>query len=594
MEFKLNNTMRKRIAIIHREKCHPDECGNYLCAKLCPVNRAGADCIYPGEPDKKARIDEMLCTGCGICPKRCPFSAIEIINLPTTLNKPPIHRYGENMFELYSLPTPLFGNVTGILGKNGIGKSTALKILSKLLTPNLGKLTTQVDFSELIAYFKGTEMQAFLEKLRKEEILLSYKPQQVDLIPKQFSGTARDLLQKMDQAGKLSELAAVLQITPILDTDIAKISGGELQRVAIAAAALKKANVYLFDEPSSFLDIKQRINVSHFIRSLAVPDTATLVIEHDLIILDYMADLINIVYGHEGVFGIFSGVKAAREGINAFLDGFLKEENVRFRDHAIKYEAAQDSKKSLPVHLTSWDLLHSKLGNFTLSTGRGALYRNEVVGILGENGIGKTTFIKILAGLIKPDSGEVVEKVRVAYKPQYLETDSELTVAEFLDKAVQRYSNQLIKPLDLESLFTQKLSQLSGGQLQRVSIAHCLAQEAELFLLDEPSAYLDIEQRLLISKIIKNIAWERDITVLVVDHDLMFLDYISDRLIVFTGTPGVEGMLQGPLGMKEGMNLFLRSLDISLRRDPGSNRPRINKPGSVKDREQKAENKLYY
>ena len=586
--------MRKRIAIIHREKCHPDECGNYLCAKLCPVNRAGADCIYPGEPDKKARIDEMLCTGCGICPKRCPFSAIEIINLPTTLNKPPIHRYGENMFELYSLPTPLFGNVTGILGKNGIGKSTALKILSKLLTPNLGKLTTQVDFSELIAYFKGTEMQAFLEKLRKEEILLSYKPQQVDLIPKQFSGTARDLLQKMDQAGKLSELAAVLQITPILDTDIAKISGGELQRVAIAAAALKKANVYLFDEPSSFLDIKQRINVSHFIRSLAVPDTATLVIEHDLIILDYMADLINIVYGHEGVFGIFSGVKAAREGINAFLDGFLKEENVRFRDHAIKYEAAQDSKKSLPVHLTSWDLLHSKLGNFTLSTGRGALYRNEVVGILGENGIGKTTFIKILAGLIKPDSGEVVEKVRVAYKPQYLETDSELTVAEFLDKAVQRYSNQLIKPLDLESLFTQKLSQLSGGQLQRVSIAHCLAQEAELFLLDEPSAYLDIEQRLLISKIIKNIAWERDITVLVVDHDLMFLDYISDRLIVFTGTPGVEGMLQGPLGMKEGMNLFLRSLDISLRRDPGSNRPRINKPGSVKDREQKAENKLYY
>jgi len=594
LEFKLNNTMRKRIAIIHREKCHPDECGNYLCAKLCPVNRAGADCIYPGEPDKKARIDEMLCTGCGICPKRCPFSAIEIINLPTTLNKPPIHRYGENMFELYSLPTPLFGNVTGILGKNGIGKSTALKILSKLLTPNLGKLTTQVDFSELIAYFKGTEMQAFLEKLRKEEILLSYKPQQVDLIPKQFSGTARDLLQKMDQAGKLSELAAVLQITPILDTDIAKISGGELQRVAIAAAALKKANVYLFDEPSSFLDIKQRINVSHFIRSLAVPDTATLVIEHDLIILDYMADLINIVYGHEGVFGIFSGVKAAREGINAFLDGFLKEENVRFRDHAIKYEAAQDSKKSLPVHLTSWDLLHSKLGNFTLSTGRGALYRNEVVGILGENGIGKTTFIKILAGLIKPDSGEVVEKVRVAYKPQYLETDSELTVAEFLDKAVQRYSNQLIKPLDLENLFTQKLSQLSGGQLQRVSIAHCLAQEAELFLLDEPSAYLDIEQRLLISKIIKNIAWERDITVLVVDHDLMFLDYISDRLIVFTGTPGVEGMLQGPLGMKEGMNLFLRSLDISLRRDPGSNRPRINKPGSVKDREQKAENKLYY
>jgi len=586
--------MRKRIAIIHREKCHPNECGNYLCAKLCPVNRAGADCIYPGEPDKKARIDEMLCTGCGICPKRCPFGAIEIINLPTALNKSPIHRYGENMFELYSLPTPLFGKVTGILGKNGIGKSTALKIMSNLLKPNLGNLEKEPQFKEIISYFKGTEIQAFLEKLQKDEISLSYKPQQVDMIPKQFSGTARELLQKIDRGEKTNEVAEKLQISYILDNDISNLSGGELQRVAIAAAVLKGSNLYMFDEPTSYLDIKQRINVSIFIRSLALPETATLVIEHDLIILDYMADLVNITYGYEGVFGIVSGVKSAREGVNAFLEGFLKEENVRFRDHAIKYENSQDKKSTGLEHLTSWDMIESKLGNFTLKTERGSLYRNEVVGILGENGIGKTSFIKILAGLVKPDSGEVVEEVKVAYKPQYLETDSEITVGEFLQEAISRYSNQLIKPLDLEKLFTQKLSQLSGGQLQRVSIAHCLAQDAELFLLDEPSAYLDIEQRLLISKVIKNISWERNITVLVVDHDLMFLDYISDRLIVFTGQPGKEGLLQGPFKMEEGMNLFLKSLNISLRRDPSSRRPRINKPDSVKDREQKAAGKLYY
>ncbi|MDP3640495.1 MAG: ATP-binding cassette domain-containing protein, partial [Nanoarchaeota archaeon] len=179
--------MKKRIAIIHREKCHPHDCGNYLCAKLCPVNRSGADCIYPGEPDKKARIDEFLCTGCGICPKRCPFGAIEIINLPTTLDKPPVHRYGENLFELYSLPTPLFGQVTGILGKNGIGKSTALKILANLTKPNLGNWQNPPEFSEVLQYFKGTEMQRFLERLQKNEIALAYKPQQVDLIPKQAS-----------------------------------------------------------------------------------------------------------------------------------------------------------------------------------------------------------------------------------------------------------------------------------------------------------------------------------------------------------------------------------------------------------------------
>ena len=161
--------MKKRIAVIDREKCHPNECGNYLCAKLCPVNRAGADCIYPGDDaGKKARIDEMLCTGCQICPKRCPFGAISIINLPEQLDKPPVHRYGENLFELYSLPTPIFGQVTGILGKNGLGKSTAVKILANVIKPNLGKWQNPAEFKEVLQYFKGTEMQKFLEQLQRQ------------------------------------------------------------------------------------------------------------------------------------------------------------------------------------------------------------------------------------------------------------------------------------------------------------------------------------------------------------------------------------------------------------------------------------------
>ncbi|MBT5924583.1 ATP-binding cassette domain-containing protein, partial [Candidatus Woesearchaeota archaeon] len=137
-------------------------------------------------------------------------------------------------------------------------------------------------------------------------------------------------------------------------------------------------------------------------------------------------------------------------------------------------------------------------------------------------------------------------------------------------------------------------TELSGGQLQRVAIAHCLSQDAELFLLDEPSAYVDVEQRLLISKVIKNIAEERNVTILVVDHDLMFLDYLSDRLIVFSGTPAKEGVLKGPFDMKEGMNMFLQDLGITLRRDVSSKRPRINKLGSVKDREQRENDSWYY
>ena len=587
--------MKKRIAIIDREKCHPNECGNYLCAKLCPVNRAGADCIYPGDDaGKKARIDELLCTGCGICPARCPFGAISIINLPETLNKNPVHRYGENQFELYSLPSPLFGKVMGIVGRNGIGKSTVLKIMANLIKPNLGRWKDPPVFKEVLNYFKGTETQKFLEKLHREEIILSYKPQQVDLIPKQFKGTVTELLARLGSEQEINSLAENLQLSSFLNNPVEAISGGELQRVAIAAAVLTKSNVYLFDEPTSYLDIKQRISVSQFIRSLADEQTAVMVIEHDLIILDYLTDLVNIMYGREGAFGIVSGVKSTREGINAFLEGYLKEENMRFRDHAITFAKAQDTGSGLPKTLISWTALAKNLGNFNFKADAGSLRKNEIIGILGENGIGKTSFIKMLAGLIKADSGEIDASVKVSYKPQYLESSSEMTVLEFLHEAAARYDHQLIKPLQLESLFSQKLSQLSGGQLQRVAIAHCLSQPAQLFLLDEPSAYLDVEQRLLISKIIRNVVREREITILVVDHDLQFLDYLSDRLIVFTGIPAREGSLQGPFSMEEGMNLFLKNLNITLRRDVASRRPRINDKGSVKDREQRAENKWYY
>ncbi len=603
--------MKKRLAIVHYDKCNPQGCGNYLCDKLCPVNRMGKECITPHQIHNKAKIDETLCTGCGICPTRCPFSAIEIINLPEALNKPPIHRYGENSFELFSLPTPLFGQVTGLLGKNGIGKSTAFNLLTGLIQPNLGNHENPPEFKEIISYFKGTELQKVLEKIRDKELTLSFKPQQIELIPKQFEGTVKQLLEKLDKNNQLDELSEKLQLSNFLDNDISKISGGELQRVAIAAATLKEANLYLFDEPSSYLDIKQRINMSKFIRSLADDKTAVMVVEHDLIIFDYMADLINIMYGQSACYGIVSGLKSTREGINTFLEGFLKEENVRFRSYPIKFERTQKREIGKQIPLISWDNLSKNLGSFQLNAEKGELFKNEIIGVLGENGIGKTSFIKILAGLIETDSGKVDKHTRkaelscaqetssflgikVSYKPQYLESDSEKLVSEFLKEAIQNYMTQLIAPLELDKLFTKKLSQLSGGELQRVSIAHCLSQEADLFLLDEPSAYLDVEQRLLISKVIKNLTEEEELTILVVDHDLMFLDHLSDRLIVFQGTPAKEGIMKGPFSMEEGMNLFLEDLKISMRRDKNSNRPRINKFGSVKDREQKGSNKLYY
>ncbi len=392
----------------------------------------------------------------------------------------------------------------------------------------------------------------------------------------------------------MKKIANELQLNEILSNDITEISGGELQRTAIAATVLKNADLYIFDEPTSYLDIKQRINISKFIKSLVDEQTGVLAIEHDLIMLDYIAEMVHLMYGKEDCYGIVSGVKPVRNGINVYLSGYIKEENIRFRDSKIKFaEKPPVKKKHIKEAITSWNGVEKKLGNFSLKAHNGSIHKDEIIGILGENGIGKTTFVKILADALKQDKGSISHKVRVSYKPQYLEASEELVV-DVLRKAFDKYENHLIHPLELSKLSLSKLNELSGGELQRVAIAHCLQQDADLYLLDEPSAYLDSEQRLILSKIIRDFIEQKGASALIVDHDLLFVDYISDRLIVFEGKPAIEGNITGPFEMEDGMNKFLKELGITLRRDAQSGRPRVNKENSRLDREQKEKGRYYY
>ena len=580
----------KRIAVVDNEKLKDLQQKQHV-QSLCPVNRSGNECIKI-ESDSALTIDEVMCIGCGICVKAAP-DAIKIINLPEILDRKPIHRYGENQFALFSMPTPLFGKVVGVLGVNGIGKSSAISILAGILKPNFGELGTEVDYGKIIDFFKGTEMQLFFEKVKKNEVKISYKPQHIEKIPKTQKGKVKSLLKKVDENNQLDKIAKQLELENILENDIDKISGGELQRVAIAATVLKKANLYIFDEPTSYLDIKQRINVSKFIRNLANESTSVMVVEHDLIIFDYISDLAHIMYGSENAYGSVSGLKPVKNSINIYLEGYLKEENMRFRDKQIKFEERKPFVKKDKDILVSWEKITKKLGNFSLSAETGEIRKGEVIGVLGENGIGKTTFVKMLAGEIKQDNGKLDENVKVSYKPQYLESSDELVI-NILQAALDKYKNQIINPLNIKPLLLKKLNELSGGELQRVAIANCLSKESDLYLMDEPSAYLDVEQRLIISKVIRDFMEHTGRSALIVEHDLLFLDYLSDKLMVFDGIPAKEGIVKGPYLMEEGMNIFLKKLSITLRRDKESLMPRINKLDSVMDREQKEKGKYYY
>lgn len=593
-----------RIAIVDSNRCKPKRCAQE-CKKSCPVVKMGKLCIEVKPSDKIAFLSEFLCIGCGICVKKCPFEAISIINLPTNLDSEVTHRYTANSFKLHRLPTPRPGQVLGLVGTNGIGKSTALKILAGKIKPNLGRYDEPPDWQEILRYFRGSELQNYFTKVLEDNLKALIKPQYVDHIPRAIKGvmTVEQMLNSKDELGNKQQLCDDLELNNVLTREVNQLSGGELQRFAIAMSCIQRADVYMFDEPSSYLDVKQRLVAAQVIRKLLKPDNYVVAVEHDLSVLDYLSDFICCLYGKPSMYGVVTMPYSVREGINIFLDGFIPTENLRFREESLSFKMVETAEEILidKTRHYSYPAMTKTLGGFKLTVEAGSFTDSEIIVMLGENGTGKTTFVRLLAGDV-PDAGEEAKQtLAVSLKPQTISPKFASTVRMLLLKQIKaafmhpQFNTDVLKPMNLEPIMDQEVKTLSGGELQRVAICLALGKpNVSVYLIDEPSSFLDSEQRIIASKVIKRFILHAKKTAFIIEHDFIMATYLADRVIVFEGEPAISATATPPQSLLTGMNRFLASLEITFRRDPTNFRPRVNKMNSVKDKEQKASGNYFF
>ncbi len=627
-----------RIAIIDESKCKPTRCSKE-CIRGCPPQQSGKQVIEIEDlgstlgpnttnsinvtniTDRKqiARIAESLCIGCNICVGRCPFSAIRIVNLPEENPADIVHRYSLNGFRLYKFPIMKKNTIIGVVGENGVGKTTLIDILSNKFKPNFEQFAKIFTDKEIVAKFRGSVLQDYLKDLYLGKLKFSIKEQKIKQSIKNKNLTVSEYISQIGIPINVPTYES-LEINKIANSKINTLSGGELQRLLCWVTANQIADVYIFDEPSNFLDVKQRLEISKLIRGLSAINKYVLVIEHDFSMLDYIADELYIVYGKPSAYGIISKPTTPLEGINMYLSGFITSQNIRFRDEEFNLKPVSEIVSQEPVTTLTVNPLVEQDNMATTISYKSSqiIYPNYILNIpegkinlscslnvvLGENGTGKTTYINWLAKSL--DKGISIKEQNTPIT-KYINKDGTYPIVqELLYHRIRTsminptFQTDVLKPLDIEQIQNRRIDELSGGELQRLMIVICLGTPADIYLLDEPSANLDIDKRLKVTKVIKRFIISNSKCAFVIEHDIMMSvsfaqEFNSKILLVQQEHTELETKIcsiSEPLDFNTGINRFLQIMGITMRIS-GHNRPRINKFGSQLDQQQKSSGKFY-
>ncbi|CAH8260368.1 unnamed protein product [Arabidopsis lyrata] len=532
------------------------------------------------------------CIKCGLRVEKCPCESVQDFYVV------PTHKYGHESFRLLRLPVTRMGKVLGIVGANSIGKTTSVKILAGELKPNLGNVKNPPEWEEIIPHFHDSELESYFTRRQKKTLKVLVKPalketKVADWKCKNF--WANWVLYEVQDRGRevLDKICNDLELHN-LERCVEELSADELQRFRIALVAVRKADVYIFDNPSTFLDVRQRHKAAQVIRSLLRPDCYVIVVENDLSVVDFVADEICLLYGKPGKYGVATLPFSVKEGINVFLSGYLPREQFRFRDDSLSFEVSnnitpQDEYMKVYGRYQYSDI--SRTGGLNLNIVGGEFDNSQIVVVVGPRYTGKSLFLEFLERM----------HPRVSYKREHIGyAGCELaTVRRHLNCLIPgtirdcRFRVDVMEPLGIVQLFEQSVSTLSASALQKLAITICLGMHADYYLIDEPGRHLDIEQKICVSKVIKRYTRYIQKPAVVVEHDLMMLYYLADRVVLFEGKPHVTGIGHAPQSLVSGMNQLLQELNITVRRDPANMVPRINKVGSLEDEEQKSAGKYF-
>ena len=574
-------------------------CG-YACLKYCPlVNKGQKNVITIRKGTGKPIINNRTCLiakkgTCGVCINKCFPRALSVTNLPAVETAGLlVHCYDENGFRFFGVPQIHQGKVVGLLGVNGIGKSTLLNILAGQ-QPNGGNYKdSNKGFQYFLSQLKISSFRQYLTDLENKSLRVALKPQIFSHLTEETLPVS-EILSNNQQNGSfsLNEVAELMELAPIMDRLPSEMSGGELQRLAIGLVLLQDVDIYLIDEPCTFLDFRQRIKMAKIFHQLAAAGKTVFIAEHDIAILDFQSDLMYLFYGDPHKFGVISRLAySTKKGINNFLIGRLKEENVRIRGKRIIFTRVVKERDWSGRQGVDYPTFQKQLNSFSLSVETGKIHFGEILCILGENGLGKTTFARHLT--------QTLEAVQVSFKPQFLHRKFAGTVREFLTSYTKTFIDSsafrlhILKPFSISHLLDKPIRELSGGELQRCFLAGCLGKKAGLYIIDEGSAFLDVEERLKATRVIRHIVSKNRAACIAIEHDIQIADALADRIMLFEGIPGRKGQTVGPLSKKAGLNRFLKRIDVTFRRDAETGRARLNKLGSRLDRDQR-KNDAYY